>query len=147
MTDETPQKFRGGCTCGAVRYEIEGPPVVVAHCYCENCQRSSGAGHATGAMFAASTLKITGATAEFVLVSEKGSEVTRLFCPVCGSQLFGRNSGMIGFVNIGLGTLDDSQSLTPQVALFTRNRKSWDLADPRVTSFETQPGWKPADGV
>jgi hypothetical protein len=33
--------FRGGWLCGGVRYEIEGEPVVVAHCHCTDCQRLS----------------------------------------------------------------------------------------------------------
>ena len=46
----------GRCLCGACAYEIEGEPVVVAHCHCLDCQRLSGAGHSTGAMFAESNI-------------------------------------------------------------------------------------------
>ena len=147
MSDIPSRKFRGGCVCRSIRYEVDGPPVIIAHCHCENCQRGSGAGHSTGAMFSSSTLQIIGTATEYVLKSENGNAVTRIFCPVCGSQILGRNSAMDGFVTIGLGTLDDSDGLTPQVAIFARNRKSWDLADPQVTYFEAQPGWKPADGA
>ena len=147
MTEEIPHRHQGGCVCGNVHYEVTGPPVIVAHCHCENCQRGTGAGHSTGATFPSSTLKITGSTAEYLLKSENGNDVTRSFCPVCGSQLFGRNDGMEGFVTVGLGTLDDSNGLVPQVAIFTRSKRSWDLVDPQVVAFEAQPGWKPADGV
>ena len=41
----------GRCLCGECSYAIEGQPVVVAHCHCRDCQRLSGAGHTTGAMF------------------------------------------------------------------------------------------------
>jgi hypothetical protein len=51
----------GRCLCGAVTYEVDGDPVVVAHCHCADCQRVSGAGHTTGAMFPASKLVIRGA--------------------------------------------------------------------------------------
>ncbi|MEX2209255.1 MAG: hypothetical protein WEF50_23810 [Myxococcota bacterium] len=32
--------LRGRCLCGSVVYEIDGVPVVVAHCDCRDCQRS-----------------------------------------------------------------------------------------------------------
>ena len=30
---------RGGCQCGAIRYEISGPPRVVYACHCTECQQ------------------------------------------------------------------------------------------------------------
>ena len=89
--------LRGGCLCGGVRYEIEGDPVVVAHCHCTDCQRLSGAGHTTGAMFPVGAVTVHGAVSEFQIASSSDSVVTRSFCPTCGSPLFGRNTGMAGF--------------------------------------------------
>ena len=137
----------GRCLCGACRYELDGEPVVVAHCHCLDCQRISGAGHSTGAMFAEAQVRLFGAPATFELASDSGAIVTRLFCGKCGSPLFGKNSGMPGFMTATLGTLDAPDELTPQVAIFTRSRRRWDAVDPAVASFEAQPGWKPEDGV
>ena len=137
----------GRCLCGAVTYEIEGDPVVVAHCHCTDCQRVSGAGHATGAMFAAEQVQVRGAVAEFELESEAKSTVTRTFCPKCGTPLFGRNTRMVGFLTVSVGTLDDPDSVTPQVAVFARTRRRWDFADSALPTFDAQPEWKPEDGV
>ncbi len=137
----------GRCLCGACRYELEGEPVVVAHCYCLDCQRISGAGHTTGAMFAEAQVRLFGAPATFDLTSDSGATVTRLFCGACGSPLFGKNSGMPGFMTVTAGTLDDPDQLTPQVAIFTRSCRRWDGVDHAVASFEAQPGWKPEDGI
>jgi len=41
----------GKCLCGACSYKIEGDPIIVAICHCADCQRLSGAGHSTGAMY------------------------------------------------------------------------------------------------
>ncbi|WP_436210595.1 GFA family protein [Bradyrhizobium sp. LjRoot220] len=90
----------GRCLCGACTYTIEGDPVVVAHCHCRDCQRFSGAGHTSGAMFAESGVSIAGNPARFILTSEAGNTVTRLFCGECGSPLFGSNSGMPGFMTV-----------------------------------------------
>src|SRR4051812_36797144 len=95
----------GRCLCGGSSYDIDGDPVVVAHCHCMDCQRVSGAGHTTGAMFADSGVRLNGPVGAFEVVSEAGNTVTRLFC-ACGSPLFGKNSGMPGFMTVMVGTLD-----------------------------------------
>lgn len=137
----------GRCLCGACTYEISGEPIVVAHCHCLDCQRLSGAGHSTGAMFPEDSIAISGEPALFTLTSESGATVTRLFCGACGSPLFGRNTGMPGVMTVTLGTLDASDGLTPQVAIFARSRRAWDTPDPGVATFEAQPGWAPGDAV
>lgn len=137
----------GRCLCGAISYEIDGDPVVVAHCHCRDCQRLSGAGHTTGAMFPDAGIRLRGEPASYSLTSEAGNTVERLFCGRCGSPLFGRNTGMPGFMTVSLGTLDPSDGLTPQAAIFARSRRSWDVMDPTLPTFDVQPGWKPADSV
>jgi hypothetical protein len=137
----------GGSCCGSVRYQAMGKPVVVAHCHCEDCQRISGAGHSTGAMFAASDVQISGQTGEYQIVANNGNRVTKGFCPNCGSPVFGSNSGSGDFITISLGTFDDSTCFEPQVIIFARNRKPWDLIDETLPTFDTQPDWKPADGI
>lgn len=137
----------GRCLCGRCVYEIDGEPVVVAHCHCLDCQRLSGAGHVTGAMFPESGVRLRGEPASYDLTSDAGNMVTRTFCPTCGSPLFGKNSGMPGFMTVSAGTLDQSDNLSPQVAIFTRTRRAWDLIDETLPKFEGQPAWKPADGV
>jgi len=137
----------GRCLCGACAYEIDGEPVVVAHCHCLDCQRGTGAGHSTGAMFAEADVRLNGPAATYVFKSDAGNDVTRLFCSRCGSPLFGRNTGMPGFMTVSLGTLDPSDDLAPQVVIFARSRRSWDLMDETLATFPEQPGWKPVDGA
>ena len=38
---------KGGCLCGAVRYESAVDPVFSGHCYCTDCQKGTGCGHVT----------------------------------------------------------------------------------------------------
>lgn len=149
MSTRSPEAMRDGrCLCGAVTYEIDGDPIVVAHCNCRDCQRLSGAGHTTGAMFPAGQIRVRGAVAEFELESDSGSVVTRTFCPKCGTPLFGRNNRMPGFQTVSVGTLSDPDGVRPQVAIFARSRPRWDTVDSQLPTFEAQPtDWKPGDGV
>ena len=139
-------KLIGGCACGAVRYESTAEPVIVAHCHCRDCQRLSGAGHATGAMFPEAQVRISGAPGRFTLTSDAGNTVTRLFCGACGSPLFGMNTGMPGFMTVAAGTLDEPDRITPEVVVFARSRPHWDAMDAALPTFDDQPPWKPGAG-
>jgi hypothetical protein len=140
------QVHRGRCLCGAVRFETHGRPEIVAHCHCKDCQRLTGGGHSTGAMFPTSRFQLKGTVGEYLLESEAGNEVTRVFCPSCGSPILGRNSGMPGFVTVSLGTLEDSSEFEPAVVVFARNRKPWDVMDETIPTFDAQPSWRPEKG-
>ena len=136
----------GRCLCGRCSYEIEGEPIIVAHCHCLDCQRLSGAGHTTGAMFAEQGVTLAGEPSTYLSESEGGNTVIRLFCGSCGSPLFGKNTGMPGFMTVTLGTLDDPNLLQPQVTVFARTRRTWDVMDTELATFDGQPNWKPLDG-
>jgi len=137
------QNFKGGCLCGAIRYEVIGEPVIVAHCHCVDCQKASGAGHSTGAMYSLDKFSLTGKVSEYIVTSNNSTEVSRVFCPTCGSSLFGKNTGSPDYVTISLGTLDDASSFIPEVRIFTNNCMPWDNMDEAIESFGEQPEWSP----
>ncbi len=141
ITNETVHA--GRCLCGKVTFTAIGIPIIVAHCHCKDCQRLSGAGHSTGAMFPTERFKLNGECSQYELTSENGNTVTRVFCPGCGSPIHGQNSGMEGHVTISLGLFDDSSEFVPEVTVFNRNRKPWDIMDESIMAFDAQPGWKP----
>ena len=145
MIDVILRTRQGGCLCGSVRYEATGRPVIVAHCHCINCQKTGGSGHSTGGMFRDDQLRLSGNTAEYNYKADSGNEVTKVFCPACGSSILGRNTGTEGFPTITLGTLDDSSQFEPQVTIYARNRQPWDIMDERLPTFDAQPEWKPSE--
>ena len=146
MANEDLQTYSGRCLCGGVQYQVRGTPRIVAHCHCDDCQRLTGSGHSTGAMFSVDRFQISGNLGEYELTSDADSRVTRVFCPTCGSPIYGRNTAMPGFLTVSLGTLDDSSDFEPEVVIFARNRKPWDTMDESVETFETQPKWDPLQG-
>jgi hypothetical protein len=98
-------------------------------------------------MFAADRFEMTGPVGEYRLLSENGNEVTRTFCPSCGSPIFGCNTAMPGFLTISLGTFEDSSGFAPAVVVFARNRKPWDVMDETLPTFDAQPRWSPEEGA
>ena len=63
---------------------------------------------------------------------------------LCGA-VTRKNSQMTGFVTVSVGTLDDPNTVTPQVVVFSRSRRQWDSVGRDLPTFETQPNWKPED--
>ena len=138
-------KYTGKCLCGEVTYTADGPPVVVAQCHCEECRRLSGTGHTVGAMFVSSAVSMNGTLKEFSYLSEKGSEVTKVFCANCGSPIYGKNTRIPEHLTLSLGTMDDASGLDVEVVLFERDKPHWVRLAEEVVSFATQPDWKPAN--
>ena len=133
----------GKCLCGACSYEIDGDPIVIAICHCTACQRLSGTGHSTGAMYAESGIRFFGQPATYTMQSEAGNTVTRFFCRTCGSPLFGKNTGMPGVMTVTMGTLDTSDGMLPRVEIFTRTRRDWDRPNLAIQSFDVQRAGSP----
>jgi hypothetical protein len=81
-------KLSGRCLCGAVQIAIDGGYVAaVGACHCSLCQRSAGVLWAAF-MADADAVTVTGQVATYA--STPFAE--RAFCPVCGSNLWLRDS-------------------------------------------------------
>lgn len=104
----------GGCICGGVRYQVNGPLREIIACHCEQCRRSSG-------HFVAATAC---RRAHFVLTSEATLQwfsavagYRRGFCNRCGSSLF--FEAVEGErVSISAGSLDTPQGLKIAAHIF-----------------------------
>lgn len=129
----------GGCLCGAVRYEIEGEPIMAGHCHCLDCQKASGAGHASHAMFPEGALMLTGMLSEYSRLADSDATVTRYFCPICGSGIYARSSGMPGVITVNVGALDEPGRILMQMRVYDRSRRAWDAIDPGLPAFEATP--------
>jgi len=76
--------LKGGCFCGAIRYEAGGTPFHKTNCHCSICRRTTGAPFVAWFSVPRSEFRLVqGATTQF-RSTPKG---TRTFCPRCGTQL------------------------------------------------------------
>jgi hypothetical protein len=116
------------CACGAVTVAVKGTIYSMFMCSCEDCQKASGTGHSAVFVTDPPALTVTGETRSFARPSDSGATFTRTFCPICGTQLFGRSSRSERNVMIPVGLFgkDAAQWFTPNQLIFSRTHRTWD---------------------
>ena len=62
--------YTGRCACGKIRYEIAAAPIRGFQCQCRDCQRDTGAGHASVMVFPRAALSVTSEASEIMRVAE-----------------------------------------------------------------------------
>jgi hypothetical protein len=133
----------GGCSCGAIRYEITSFPLLLYTCNCTNCQTRSGSAFALNMPVATSGFRVVeGEPRAWRHISPSGVPVASRFCGDCGAHLYGERAGRAEIVNVRAGTLDDTSWLVPVGHFFTRpaSAQSWVRPVEGASCFETQPG-------
>ena len=131
--------IKGGCLCGALRYEATAAPIYAGLCYCADCRKASGSGFIPFMGFQAEHLTITGETRQSHVPSFSGGTATRNHCAHCGSMVFGGVLGESDEHTIYAGSLDDPSCFRPEICLFTRDRPAWAEVKAGLIEFETMP--------
>ena len=126
MAEQT-ETVAGGCTCGHVRYEMAGPPLVVHGCHCRWCQRQSGSAFAINALIEEDRVTLTHGEVHEIMVatpSGAGQRISR--CPKCQVAVWSnylRAGSNVRFVKVG--TLDDPDRHPPDVHIYTEDKQPW----------------------
>jgi hypothetical protein len=116
-------KHSGRCLCRNIRYELDGPPLWVAHCHCESCRRQTSSMLATFVGIERRKLRWLGAEPARY---ESSAQVYRTFCPRCGSPVsFEAERNFPGEVHLYHGTLDDPDALVPTAHVHAAEQVSW----------------------
>lgn len=116
--------MKGGCLCGALRYEIHGKPFAMHHCHCHQCRRASGASFATTLAVRAADVTIEqGAEALSAYESTPGKK--RHFCGTCGSPVYSRYDDDPEMLFLRSGTLDGDPGLRPGRHIHVAAKAPW----------------------
>jgi hypothetical protein len=132
-------QLKGGCICGAVRYECHTAPIFSGNCHCSDCQKASGGGYSSSFFLPEAAVTITGDVKYHAVKGGSGNEVSRGFCPNCGSSLFGKPAVLAGLIGIRAGSLDDPSQYQPAMDIFTANAQPWVFLDPNLPKFPGMP--------
>ena len=124
--------LRGGCVCGAARYEMATAALFVHCCHCTWCQRESGAAFALNAMIESDRVTLTAGTVQGVRTpSNSGKGQTVFRCPHCQVALWSHYAGAGDAVKfLRVGTLDEPFRPAPDIHIFTSTKQTWVLLDP-----------------
>ena len=115
---------RGGCLCGAVRFEVTPPPRFVAHCHCKTCSRAHGAGVVTWAGFPDERFRVSGGEPALRHYRTE-TDATRSFCSICGTTMLYRSPRWSGEVHVALACLDDSLDELPSGHAYADRAAAW----------------------
>ena len=132
--------YKGGCACGAIRYEIDDAPMVQTDCQCGDCQRMSGTGHGSYLTFPRrSAVTLTGEAKHWDMVGDSGNVKTRAFCPACGSPVYLTFAAMPDLFTVHAASLDNPGRYQPQMVLYGVRGHAWDHVDPTLPKFDGMP--------
>lgn len=135
------KKLKGGCYCGAIRYEIAEAPTWAAHCHCRSCQLALGGGFVTWAKVPAESFRVTAGQIKEI---EKSTGIRRGFCGDCGTTMNYAAEDEVDGQDwradawFAAATLDDPTVVKPKSHVYVSDQQPWiRLADdlPRFQKF------------
>ena len=115
---------RGGCLCGAIRFEAAAPAAKPHTCSCKMCQRHSGALTTAWVEFPKDAVNWIGSGGE--PETWRSSDFSsRAFCPECGSTIGAIDDAPV--IALALGTFDnpDVLDLVPVSHSFSESKPDW----------------------
>lgn len=103
--------LKGGCFCGAIRYEAGGTPFDETVCHCSICRRTAGAPFVAWFSVLPSEFRFLQGTPARYRSSDKA---TRTFCPRCGTQLTFQHDDRLEEIDVTTCSLDDPELVRPR---------------------------------
>ena len=118
-------RLRGGCLCGAVRFEIAEPLEPAWYCHCTRCQRRTGTAAAASAPVVPGSLRWTSGE-ELIRVWSPPDGFGKAFCSECGSHLFSQSPEEPDAIFIRLGAIDGDPGVRPSARQHVASAAVWE---------------------
>jgi len=130
---------RGGCLCGAVRYEVTALAGPIVHCACQTCRKAHAAAFATTARVERSAFRwLAGEDQRRAFESSPGK--LRHFCSACGSHLMAEWVDRPQVI-LRVATLDEDPGARPAFRIWQSHTVPWLEHGPDLPGFaEVPPG-------
>ena len=131
--NEATRITKGGCLCGAIRYQTLGQPEGSGYCHCRSCRRHTGAPIVAYVVFRADQVEWLNRAPER-FASSKG--INRAFCADCGTPLTweGSYDGK-DLIEFHISTLDHPEQFPPNEHTHYGERITWLETDDDLPKF------------
>ncbi|MFM5679390.1 GFA family protein [Aeromonas veronii] len=114
--------MKGGCHCGAIRYEVLTAPFAADFCHCRDCQRTTGAPVGAWMDFYAEQVQwLCGKPTEYA----SSDFIRRGFCAECGSTLTYRSTQYPDYLTLAIASLDNPEAVAPTYHIHTDSQLPW----------------------
>ena len=115
----------GGCLCGGIRYEVDGPLAPVQLCHCGQCRKAQGGPFGANIPVASAAFRLVHGEASLREFRASPGK-RRVFCATCGSPLFSQRDAAPGVLRLRAGTLDgDGAGLEIGFHIQTASKAAW----------------------
>ena len=82
------KRYKGGCSCGSVRFELDGGLLWTIVCHCDACKKRTGSAFGLSIVVETASVKeFVGPTTTFTRIGDSGKPVQYEFCSTCGTTL------------------------------------------------------------
>jgi hypothetical protein len=134
--------IRGGCGCGAVRFEVVEPLLSAGYCHCTRCQRRTGTASSANARAVPGSVRVVEGAEELRGWTPQGGR-EKVFCARCGSALFSCVPGSGVYTGVRLGAIDGDPGVRPGSRAFVAYAAPWEaIPDDGLPRYdEARPGY------
>jgi len=117
--------LRGGCGCGAVRFEVTAPLESANYCHCTRCQRRSGTAASANARAQRGSFRVVSGEQSLRAWKPQGG-FEKWFCGECGSALYSCAADDPQRVSVRLGAIDGDPGIRPSLRQFVAYAAAWE---------------------
>lgn len=129
---------RGGCLCGAIKYQLTKPLATFYFCHCEQCRKVTGSGFAANIITETDGIEWLSGAELLNHYEHPSREFSKTFCTQCGSGLPHINKSKTALV-VPAGSLDQPPNIKPAANLFTDEQAEWLQVGLEATPFQGFP--------
>jgi hypothetical protein len=113
------------CSCGLLRADTTGEPILVVACHCRACQRRTGAPFGVTVLFSKEQVRAHGPSRQYVRDVQEGRKVRFHFCPDCGTTVFWHPDAGPDAIGVALGAFADPYIPAPAVSMWEEAKHPW----------------------
>jgi hypothetical protein len=128
LEEDLMDLYKGGCSCGSVRFELADHPLWVLACHCNACKKRTGSAYGVSVVVEKTAVQeFSGATRTFTRIGDTGNEVQYEFCPNCATTLRWHVDILPNRQVFAAGAFDDMRQFTVIAEMYTDDAVPWAL--------------------